>query len=321
MLATMRRIMKFTSLFTVVAAVAIAPFAFSLSAIAQDQSGKPAPAAGSESEAPAEESEFEKIYNSLNWKTEGEGELSEWATIKIPEGYRHLRGLDSDGLMQALGNLPDNYEGMISTDDLGWFVLFQFDDSGYVKDDEKDELDADALLESIQEGDEEGNNQRKAQGLEALYTEGWAIKPKYNESTNNLEWGIILRDESGDRNVNYNTKLLGRHGVMHVTLVCDPEELEAILPVYQKLLSGYTYKPGKTYGEYEEGDKVAAYGLTALVAGGALYGAAKLGLLAKFGAFFGKFFKIIAAGVVAVGIGIKKFFGKVTGGSSDGRIS
>ena len=30
-----------------------------------------------------------------------------------------------------------------------WFAVFEFDDVGYVKDDEKDSLDANALLDSI----------------------------------------------------------------------------------------------------------------------------------------------------------------------------
>ncbi len=261
----------------------------------------------------AEQIEFQNFLASLDWQDTGQGELEDWATIDIPMGFRFLNGEDTDTLLQAFGNLPDTYQGMISVPDVDWFVLFQFEDSGYVKDDEKDELDADKLLEALQSGDEISNEYRKQQGIEALYTEGWAIEPRYNESTNNLEWGIILRSESGGKSVNYKTKLLGRNGIMNVTLVCDPAALESILPTYQDILTGHRYKPGKSYAEYRDGDKVASYGLTALIAGGALYGAAKLGILAKLILFFKKGFKLIIIGVIAIGVALKKFFAGLAG--------
>ena len=43
----------------------------------------------------------------------------------------------------------------------GWFVVFDFSDMGYVKDDDKDELDAKAILASIKEGTEASNKVRK----------------------------------------------------------------------------------------------------------------------------------------------------------------
>ena len=63
---------------------------------------------------------------------------------------------------------------------------------------------------------------------------------------------------------------------------------------------------GESYAEYRKGDKVAEYGLTALIAGGTLAVAAKTGLL-------GKLIKPIIIGVVALGAVLKKFWGKITG--------
>src|SRR3989442_12674725 len=45
-----------------------------------------------------------------------------------------------------------------------WFVLFSYDESGYVKDDEGSSLDADAILESARSGTEAGNRERKRRG-------------------------------------------------------------------------------------------------------------------------------------------------------------
>ncbi|EDY82875.1 hypothetical protein VDG1235_2498 [Verrucomicrobiia bacterium DG1235] len=261
----------------------------------------------------AAQAQWDAFMDSLAWQTEGVGDLKEWATIDIPYGYRYLNGEDAAKLMQAYGNLPSTYEGLIATDDLSWLVLFEFDPMGYVQDDEKDELDADKLLASMKESQEEGNRYRRDQGLEPMYLDGWAMEPRYNERTNNLEWGLLLRTGNSGQFVNYQTKLLGREGVMEVTLICDLDKMDYVLPTYQDLLLGHVYKEGKSYAEYRQGDKIAEYGLTALIAGGAIYGAAKLGFLGPVIIFFKKFFKFIIIGLVAIGAALKKFFSRMAG--------
>jgi len=224
-----------------------------------------------------------------------------------------LNGADTATLMNMYGNLPDDYEGALSTEDLNWTVIFQYADEGHVKDDEKDDLDADKLLKQRKEGEEEGNKERTRQGFDTLTIVGWAVEPKYNETTNNLEWGLLLQSGDGSRTVNYQTKLLGREGFMDVTLLCNPEDLDGIMSEYQALLGSFAYVPGKTYGEYEKGDKLASYGLTALIAGGAAYGAVKTGLLGTILVFFKKLWYVVVAAIVAVWNGIKRFFGRITG--------
>lgn len=290
--------------------LALATAAFLASLHAQDETG---PIAEADAEQAALEAEWTAFLDSLNWKTEGDGDLNNWATIEIPAGYRYLNGEDASKLMQAYGNLPSEYEGLIATDDLSWLVLFYFEDSGYVKDDDKDQLNAGKLLKTLQEQQVASNEYRRDQGLEEMYLDGWAVEPKYNEMTNNLEWGLLLRSGNSGQFVNYKTKLLGRNGIMHVTLICDLEQLNTVLPTYQDLLLGHHYNPGKSYAEYKPGDKVAEYGLTALIAGGAIYGAAKLGLLSTILAFGKKFLKLIIAGIVAIGVAIKKFFAHASG--------
>lgn len=250
----------------------------------------------------------------FSWQTSGTGNIGSHATINIPEGYRFLNGQETAQVMELFGNLPSKYEGMIGPDDLNWFVVFEYEDSGYVKDDEKDDLDADDLLETLREQEEGANEERRKRGMDTLTTVGWAAEPAYNESTNNLEWGVILESSDGGRNINFLTKLLGRHGIMHTTLICDTDALDATLPDYQNLLTGYEYNAGKTYAEFQDGDKVSEYGLKALVAGGAIFAAAKLGLFAKIALFFKKGLKFIIIGVIAIGAFLKRL---VTGKRAD----
>jgi uncharacterized membrane-anchored protein len=193
-------------------------------------------------------------------------------------------------------------------------IIFEFDDIGYVKDDEKNDLDADELLSTMKEGQEAANEQRKKMGLGELEIMGWAVPPRFNDQTKNLEWAIILKSKSdGGTNINHNTRLLGRKGVMEVTLMCSPEELQGLLPGYQKILEGFSYTQGETYAEYKSGDKIAEYGLTALVAGGGAYALAKSGLLGKLGLIFAKMGKAAILVVVGVFVAIKKLFSKLFG--------
>jgi len=72
------------------------------------------------------------------------------------------------------------------------------------------------------------------------------------------------------------------------------------------MIAGYTYTPGHKYAEWRSGDKVAAYGLTALVAGGAGVALVKSGLLVKF-------WKLIVVGIAALVGALKKLWSRITG--------
>ncbi|HKY34216.1 MAG TPA: DUF2167 domain-containing protein [Candidatus Polarisedimenticolia bacterium] len=257
----------------------------------------------------------------INWQPGPmTADLGEIAQIAVPAGYVFADAGEARRLLELMGNptsgielgvvMPDTPEGQTP-----WFVFFEFDPVGYVKDDEKEDLDAPALLASIREGNDKANAFRKDRGWSTLDITGWEVPPFYNEQTNNLEWAIRGSSE-GDGVVNYSTRLLGRKGVMSVDLVLSPEQLAAAKPAYQALLPGFSYKSGERYAEFRSGDKIAAYGLTALVAGGAGAMAAKSGLLAKF-------WKVIVAGLVALGAGFKKILGlfrrgEQTAGSTPG---
>ena len=237
------------------------------------------------------------------------GKIGRSSQIQVQEGQVYLNGSDTAKLMEAYGNLPTTYHGAIVAIDESYIITFKFDETGYVKDDEKGDLDAEEILQAFKNGDAEGNKQRKAAGMDTLTTVGWAFEPKYNESTNNLEWAIIFQSGDGSQTVNHNIKILGRKGVMDAVLLCDPTALDSLRPMLDNTLAGFEYTEGNKYAEYEEGDKIAEYGLTGLIVGGGLLAAGKLGLFA----LLGKFWKIIAAGLVGIGAFIVKMKNKVTG--------
>lgn len=220
------------------------------------------------------------------------------AKIEVPAGYVYLDKEDTQALMELMGNPLTNQEMATvapASDDETWFLVFEWDPMGWVDDSEKDDIDADAILSSIREGTENANKERLERGWSTMTILGWQEKPHYDEATNNLTWAIDASSD-GDKIINRLVKLLGRHGVMTVTLVSGAEELDAAMQESDVLLAGYAFVPGSTYAEFIPGsDDVAKVGLTALVVGGAGAALLQSGLLAR----FWKLLVVGAAGLVA----------------------
>ncbi|MCI0348811.1 MAG: DUF2167 domain-containing protein [Acidobacteriales bacterium] len=230
------------------------------------------------------------------------------AEIAIPEGYRFTGVAGAKRFMELTQNPPTGRElGVLipntkGENDAFWFVVFEFQEDGYIKDDEKDKLNSATLLNGIREGNESANKVRKERGWNTLEIVGWEKEPFYDQRSHNLTWAIRGRTPGQqDDVVNYSTRVLGRRGTMNVDLVLDPQLVSTVIPEFDNLIGGFTYKQGSRYSEFVQGDKVAKYGLTALVAGGVGAAAVKSGLL-------GKLWKFIVFGILALVALIKKIF-------------
>jgi len=235
----------------------------------------------------------------------GEGAIGSKAKIRIPNGYSFLDDRNTRRFLELMGNPPRDNHYLIAPADLDWFAVFTFDPVGYVKDDEK--IDAAALLDSLKQGDGPGNEERKRLGMAPIYTDGWHVPPHYDAGTKRLEWGMRLRDERGGIHVNYTSRLLGRSGVMSAVLVSSPQTLNDDMKAFNTALAGYDFAAGEKYAEFKSGDKIAEYGLAALVVGGAAAAAAKAGLFKS----LGKFLWVIIGGALMGGWALlKKFFGR-----------
>ena len=247
-------------------------------------------------------------FAKLPWVSGPEsGKIGDQATIKLGDALGFLGADGTSRFLQLTGNPPrPNHYLIIPRDkDSDWWAVFHFSPEGYIKDDEK--LDADALLKAMKESDEPGNQERKRLGMSALYTDGWEVTPHYDPATKRLEWGVRVRDDKGGITVNYSTRILGREGSMAAILITDPARLQKDRQSFNAALGGFDYNVGKRYAEFKEGDKVAAYGLGALVLGGAAAAAAKTGA-GK--AVFKGLWLAIAAGGAAVWAFIKKMLGR-----------
>ncbi len=243
------------------------------------------------------------------------------AQIEVPAGCVFFDGNTTRALMKSSGEpVSGNEVGLIQPTNFLWSVIFEYSNSGHVMDDDKDKLDADKLLAAFKAGTAKQNKERERMGSPPLEIVGWEQPPHYDETTHNLTWAIRATSE-GRQILNYNTRLLGRLGVMEVVLICDPDKFQETLTSFNGLLAGYSFQTGNNYTEYRKGDKVAKYGLAALVLGGAAVGAAKLGLLAWLLPFLKKGWILIVAAFAGIANFFRKLFGKKTGRKDDDHSS
>jgi uncharacterized membrane-anchored protein len=234
--------------------------------------------------------------------------LKNQAQLALPAGYGFVPPKEGAAVMDALGNQTDErFIGLIfpEADESSWFATLEYEPSGYIKDDDAKDWDADALLQNLKEGTESANEHRREIGVAEIQVTRWVEKPAYDAQTHRLVWSAEAREKGGkdtDPTVNYNTYVLGREGYVSLNLITNSSTVEADKPSARELLAAVNFNDGKRYSDFNSStDKVAAYGLAALVGGMALK---KLGLLAV----LVKFAKPIIVAVGAAGAAVVKFF-------------
>jgi uncharacterized membrane-anchored protein len=238
--------------------------------------------------------------------------LKDEATLALPPGFGFVPRKESVELLKLMGNESGpELTGLVFplAEGKDYFLVVDYEDAGYVSDEEAKEWDADDMLEGLKEGTEAGNLMRKKQGVPAIQVTRWVEPPKYEAATHRLVWSaeVRLKDEDDpDPGVNYNTYVLGREGYVSLNLVTATSTVAADKPAAHALLSAIDFNQGRRYADFDSStDKVAAYGIAALVGGVA---AKKLGLLALIAAGAAKFAKVIIIALAAFGAGIAKWF-------------
>jgi uncharacterized membrane-anchored protein len=238
------------------------------------------------------------------------------ATLRLAGNYRYLDPAETEKLLVAWGNEPGNEtQGAIVPNEVdpmesdGWAVILTYLDDGHVDDSDAAEIDYDEMLADMKAGTEEHNEVRTQNGYQAVHLIGWAEKPRYDSSAKKLFWAKELDFEgTGVRTLNYDVRVLGREGVLSMNAVATMDQLERIRHDMKPLIDVAEFNEGHRYAEFNsKTDRVAEYGLGALIAGGV---AAKLGLFGKLAALLLAFKKFIIIGLVAVGGLVAKLLGK-----------
>jgi uncharacterized membrane-anchored protein len=199
--------------------------------------------------------------------------------------------------------LPKDIDALGNT---GWAIIIQYDESGYVSDEDAGKIDYDQLLKEMQEATATASEEREKQGYGSMSLVGWAKQPYYDQGSHKLYWAKRLRfsGNQGDT-LNYNIRALGRRGVLVLNAVSSMDQLATVDQRLPEILAMVSFNQGNTYAEYAPGvDKTAAYTLAGLIAGGVL---AKAGFFKVLLVGIAAFWKVIAVAGVAVIAAIGSF--------------
>ena len=236
------------------------------------------------------------------------------ATLDLPADFRYLDPQETDVVLRAWGNPPGQETlGMLVPAGVrvlapeGWGVISSFSEDGYVKDDDAAKIDYRELLTSMQQATREANPKRAKAGYATVELVGWAEAPHYDSVAHKLYWAKDLKftDDSA-HTLNYSIRVLGRHGVLVLNAVASMDQLEPVRQDMAKVIGFVEFSGGHRYTDFIPGsDKVAEYGIAALIAGGL---AAKAGLFKVLLGALIALKKLIALGLVAAAAFLRKLF-------------
>ncbi len=273
-------------------------------------------AASAQDAAPEEQGmTAEQFEQSLQFRS-GEIAIPEArAHFNLDGEFRYLDKADARRVLEDMwGNPPDDSVlGMIVPRSPGlsepesWAVVVTWSDDGYVSDEDASKIDYDDLLKTMQAETRDSNPERVKAGYGSLDLVGWAVPPRYEAGSKKLYWARELAfNDQPDHTLNYDIRVLGRHGYLSLNAVSGMSELATVREGMDKLLPMAEFDQGARYADHNPStDKVAAYGVATLIGGGL---AAKAGLFAKLGLLLAKFWKLLLIGVLFLGGAIRKLF-------------
>ena len=256
------------------------------------------------------------IWDALN-RQQGKITLPQGnVTLDVPEDFYYLDPADTERvLVEVWGNMPgagNETLGMLFPSELtpfdedSWGVTIEYIEEGYVSDEDADEIDYNELLSEMKKDTREESKERVSQGYQPIELVGWASEPFYDKPSHKLHWAKELKfADEPLHTLNYNIRVLGRKGVLVLNFIAGMNQKEMIDSSLDSVLAMAEFDQGSTYNDFDPSiDKIAAYGLGALVAGKVL---AKTGILAVVLVFLKKFGVIIFAGLAGL---FAKVFGR-----------
>ena len=225
--------------------------------------------------------------------------------ITVPAGFKYLDAAQAESVLVdlwgnpggenlTLGFIMPESQGVLS--DSGYVFNIQYQEIGYVKDNDADDIDYADLLKQLQKETVQENKEREKMGYDPIQIVGWAAKPFYDKEKKILHWAQEIK--FGDQEINtlnYNVRILGRKGVIVLNAIGSMPNLPMVQKDIPQVLDIAQFSEGLSYKDFNPStDDVAAWTIGGLVAG-------KLLAKAGFFAFLLKFWKLIALGVAGFG--------------------
>jgi uncharacterized membrane-anchored protein len=228
------------------------------------------------------------------------------AVLNVPEDFYFLDSDDAATVLVDLWGNPPGQDvlgmlfpaGISPLDGNAWAVTVEYVEDGHVSDSDAAEIDYDDLLKDMQADIRNANDERIDAGYQPIELLGWAEPPHYDSSAKKLYWAKELRfGDDPNTILNYEIRNLGRKGILNLTFIAGSDQLAEINDKRETVLAMADFVDGNRYADFDSSiDKVAAYGIGALVAGKV---AAKAGLFAALFLVLKKFAVFLVLGIGA----------------------
>ena len=142
------------------------------------------------------------------------------ATLNLSEGFRYLDPAGAETVLTGIwGNPPsEGTLGMIvpagfsPVDSNAWCVVVQYEEDGYIKDNDAEKINYTKMLQQMKEGARKASAERVKNGYPSMELVGWATPPRYDKQTHKLYWAKEIKFDGGkgENTLNYNLRILGR---------------------------------------------------------------------------------------------------------------
>ncbi|MEO6740793.1 MAG: DUF2167 domain-containing protein [Chthoniobacteraceae bacterium] len=266
--------------------------------------------------SPQEMAAFQKAMKAIGELQYQSGEVSlagGKVKITLPPEFQYLDPANARKvLVDIFGNPPQSgsTDGMIVPKGInflrggGWEAILKWKDEGYVKDDDFAKIDFNDMLGDLKKSYKAGSDERVKSGYGKMELAAWAQQPHYDRATHKLYYAKLFDVEGPEQQLNYDIRVLGRSGHLELSIMSSKSGMQDIEKQAPAILGMVDFTDGNRYADYKPGtDKVAAYGIAGLIAGGVL---AKAGFFKLAWVFAAKFIKLIIVGAIALFAGIKR---------------
>ncbi|MCB0525377.1 MAG: DUF2167 domain-containing protein [Saprospiraceae bacterium] len=233
----------------------------------------------------------DSLNQNMPWQSGDVNIGDDLATMHLPTGWRYLPVEASKWvLMEAWGNPGGETLGMLFPDNVSpidedaWAFNLNFEDIGYVKDDDADDFDYDDILAQMQKDAKEESKRRQDMGYETVDIVGWASPPFYDKQKKALHWAREIKfGENEETTLNYDVRILGRKGVLSMNAIGSMAQVEMVKNQIPTIISSLEYNKGKRYADFDSNiDEIAAWSIGGLVAGKVLAKAGFFAVILKF---------------------------------------
>ena len=205
----------------------------------------------------------------VNWTSgPADASLGTLADIKIPKGYRFADSTSAGALLTRMNNpVPQGLVGILAPESGQWWVVLTYKDVGYIKDVDKGQIAAAAILKTISDRAQRQNEVRRLHGLPLISSVDWALPPAFDAKTHSVEWAVKAKTQSAVV-VNHTVRLLGREGLLDATAVApyQSRDTAASIPL-KELMQNISFKQGQRYVDHQQGDKISDISLATLIVG------------------------------------------------------